>query len=101
MTWSRRAALVLLGIASAGAGGLPAQAAQSSMVDVGGHKLNVRLAGTAKPGVPTVVFESGLGTPVVAWTALQSEIAGVTKTIAYDRAGIGQSPAGPAPVCSG
>ena len=37
-----------------------AQAAPpATMVDVGGHKLNVQVAGSAKPGVPAVIFESG------------------------------------------
>ena len=30
--------------------------AQNAATDVGDHKLNVRVTGTAKPGVPTVVF---------------------------------------------
>ena len=38
---------------------LPAQAGLPKLVDVGGHKLNVQIAGTSKPGAPTVVFEAG------------------------------------------
>jgi pimeloyl-ACP methyl ester carboxylesterase len=49
------------------------------------------VAGTARPGVPTVVFESGLGSQVATWNGLQSDIAAVTRTIAYDRAGVGKS----------
>ena len=40
-------------------------AAPATMVDVGGHKLNVRAAGTARPGVPAVIFESGLGSTLI------------------------------------
>lgn len=69
-------------------------AAQDALVDVGGHKLNVRVMGTAAPGVPTVVFEGGLGSPVDAWGTVPSDLAGVTKVIAYERAGVGKSERG-------
>ena len=62
-----------------------------SLVEVGGRKVNVQAVGTAAPGVPTVVFESGFGSQVATWNALQSDIATVTRTIAYDRAGVGKS----------
>ena len=70
---------------------------QSSMVDMGGRKLHVRTAGTARSGVPTVVFESGLGTPAVFWAGVQSSVAESTRTIAYDRAGVGMSEPATAP----
>ena len=66
-------------------------------MDVGGHKLNVRVSGTAKPGVPTVVFESGLGSPIDTWFSVPSEIAATTRIVAYERAGIGASEPGPEP----
>ena len=72
-------------------------AAPKTLVDVGGHKLNVRVSGTAKPGVPTVVFESGLGSPIDAWFSVPSEIAAMTRVVAYERAGIGASEPGPEP----
>jgi pimeloyl-ACP methyl ester carboxylesterase len=73
---------------------LPAQA-PPSLVDVGGHRLHVQVAGTAKPGVPTVVFESGLGSALAAWYGIHLTIADSVRTIAYERAGIGASePAG-------
>jgi pimeloyl-ACP methyl ester carboxylesterase len=71
--------------------------ATKTLVDVGGHKLNVRVSGTAKPGMPTVVFESGLGSPIDAWFSVPSDIAATTRTIAYERAGIGASEPGPEP----
>lgn len=66
-------------------------AVQYSMVDVGGHKLHVQVAGTARPGTATVVFESGLGSPVGMWLRVQKTIAESTLTIAYDRSGINKS----------
>jgi pimeloyl-ACP methyl ester carboxylesterase len=74
---------------------LPAQTTpQTRMVDVGGRMMNVRIAGAPRPGVPTVVFESGLGSPLEVWSRVQSAIAESTKTVAYDRAGIGRSELG-------
>jgi pimeloyl-ACP methyl ester carboxylesterase len=68
-----------------------------TLVEVDGHKLNVRLAGTARPGVPAVVFESGLGSTIDTWGAVPSDIAGSTRTVAYERAGIGASEPGAEP----
>ena len=88
VAWSLTAATLLLCAQSS----LAAQAAvQTSMVDVGGHKLYVQLAGTARPGTATVVFVSGLGSPVEQWTRVQTAIAESTTTIAYDRSGINKS----------
>ena len=77
---------------------LSAQAApQSSMIDIGGHKLNVRVVGTRRAGVPIVVFENGLGGLLGAWNAVQSAAADSTMTIAYERSGIGASQPGSDP----
>ena len=84
-----RAALGLIAVARFA----NAQAMTTSLVDVGGRKVNVQVAGTPKPTVPTVVFESGLGSPVMFWKPLQSDIATLTRTVAYDRAGTGASEA--------
>jgi pimeloyl-ACP methyl ester carboxylesterase len=72
-------------------------AAPRTLVEVDGHKLNVRVSGTAKPGVPTVVFESGLGSPIDSWFSVPSDIAATTRTVAYERAGVGASEPGPEP----
>jgi pimeloyl-ACP methyl ester carboxylesterase len=64
------------------------------MVSVGAHKLYVQAAGTARAGTPTVVFESGLGSPVGMWLRVQTMIAESTKTVAYDRSGINKSELG-------
>ncbi len=91
LAWSLTAATLLCSARSS----MAAQAAvQSSMVDVGGHKLYVQLAGSARPGTATVVFESGLGSPVGLWTRVQTAIAESTKTVAYDRSGINKSELG-------
>ena len=67
MTMSARALLFsAFGLFAVG-GSVLAQttAAPKTLVDVGGHKLNVRVSGTANPGVPTVVFESGRPSAIV------------------------------------
>ena len=61
------------------------------MVDMGGHQLRVRTSGPVVEGRPAVVFESGLGTPLENWTGVQRDIAAVTATVSYDRAGLGGS----------
>jgi len=53
-------------------------------------KFNTLIKGT---GSPTIIFESGLGTPLNNWDRIQTSISANYKTIAYDRKGIGQSPA--------
>jgi pimeloyl-ACP methyl ester carboxylesterase len=91
----RNAAAALLALSCFHVSVLPAQATpQPRMVDVGDHRLNVRIAGAARPGVPIVVFESGLGSPVEVWSRVQAAIAESTMTVAYDRAGIGRSEPG-------
>jgi pimeloyl-ACP methyl ester carboxylesterase len=44
-------------------------------------------------GSPTVIFESGLGTPLNNWDRVQTSISDRYKTVSYDRKGIGESPA--------
>jgi pimeloyl-ACP methyl ester carboxylesterase len=76
---------------------LSAQAGPPTMVDVGGHKLNVRVAGTARSGAPTIIFESGLGSPLAAWNGVNLTVADSSRTIAYERAGVGASEPGKEP----
>lgn len=52
-------------------------------------KFNTLIKGT---GSPTIIFESGLGTPLNNWDSIQTRISDNYKTISYDRKGIGQSP---------
>ena len=60
-------------------------------VNVGGFRLNIDCSGTARPGTPAVILESGAGVPAVGWKLVQPEIAKFTKVCSYDRAGYGWS----------
>lgn len=52
---------------------------------------------TRGTGSPTVVFESGIAAGLGTWGLIQPSVAEVTRTISYDRAGLGHSdpPSGP------
>jgi pimeloyl-ACP methyl ester carboxylesterase len=65
-------------------------------VDSGGRLVHVRRIGQENPG-PTVVFQSGLSSPLETWGWVQPAVADNAPTLAYDRAGIGWSDAGPKP----
>ncbi len=58
------------------------------LVDIGGHRLHVRVAGE---GSPTVVLEAGLTATSAVWGWIEPALAEVTRVVAYDRAGIGWS----------
>jgi len=62
-------------------------------VDLGGFKLNIAEAGS---GTPVVVFVSGLGEDLSTWHGVQSPVAQFSRTVAYDRAGLGKSDTSPA-----
>ena len=66
----------------------------SQMVDAGGHRLHMVVAGG---GSPTVVLESGLGDTQEPWAKVKPEAAKFSKVVAYDRAGLGRSDSGPSP----
>jgi pimeloyl-ACP methyl ester carboxylesterase len=56
------------------------------LVDIGGRRIHLDCRGS---GSPTVIFESGWGTDgSLSWSAVHDEIANITRTCAYDRAGI-------------
>ena len=63
-------------------------------IDASGHNLNLLVGGEV---TPTVVFEAGFGAGLTSWSTVQSTIAKFARTVSYDRAGIGQSEAGPKP----
>ena len=67
---------------------------QTQDVDVGGHKLRLRVAGT---GTPTVVLDYGLGGSIEEWNDVFPEVARFARVVTYDRAGYGKSEAGPEP----
>ncbi len=59
---------------------------RGQMVDIGGRRMHIDCRGT---GAPTVILEAGLGTGgTIDWTLVHDKIASVTRTCAYDRAGI-------------
>jgi pimeloyl-ACP methyl ester carboxylesterase len=65
-----------------------AQSQQDRKIDIGECRLHIVESGT---GAPAVVFESGLGEDVATWADVQPKVASISRTVAYDRAGIGQS----------
>ena len=70
-------------------------AAADARVDIGGRRLHVNLEGG--PGGPTVLFEAGAFGIAADWAVLQPRAAVLRRTLAYDRAGLGRSDAGPEP----
>ena len=64
------------------------------LVDVGGYRLEARLKGA---GNPTVVFETGFTGGIALYWKLQDRIAEHTRTLVYERAGLGRSDPGPQP----
>jgi len=95
--------LVAGGLALAGAG-LLAQAAAGRrdrrrfpapgvLVDVGGHRLHLHVAGAAS-AAPTVVLEAGMASMSANWAWVRDDLARDTRVVTYDRAGLGWSDAG-------
>lgn len=68
------------------------------MVDIGGRRLRAVVAGPAQSTRPTVVLEHGAFGCAADWAEVQARLAtrGL-RSIAYDRAGLGYSDAGPTP----
>ncbi|MFD1707912.1 alpha/beta fold hydrolase [Siminovitchia sediminis] len=60
------------------------------LVDVGDYQLHMYATGK-QTDLPTILLESGSGTPssVSDWRYVQPELAKVTRVISYDRAGYG------------
>jgi pimeloyl-ACP methyl ester carboxylesterase len=63
-------------------------------VDVGGHKLWLKMAGS---GTPTVVLDYGLGGNIQTWDNVFPEVARFARVVAYDRTGYGKSEPAPEP----
>jgi pimeloyl-ACP methyl ester carboxylesterase len=68
--------------------------APGRLIDAGGCRLHVQTAGK---GSPPVIFDAALAGSSLSWTLVQPEIAKLTLTAAYDRAGMGWSGDSPAP----
>jgi pimeloyl-ACP methyl ester carboxylesterase len=58
------------------------------LIDIGGFHLHVDVRGR---GSPAVVFEAGIAATSLSWGLVQPEIAELTTTVTYDRAGLGWS----------
>lgn len=63
-------------------------------IPVDGRRVHLESAGH---GRPVVVLEAGLGGSVDSWSEVLPPIAGYTRVVAYDRAGLGGSSPGPTP----
>jgi pimeloyl-ACP methyl ester carboxylesterase len=66
-------------------------AAPGALIDVGGRRLHCRCAGT---GGPVVVFEAGIAASSLSWSLVQPDVARLTRTCSYDRAGLAWSDPG-------
>ena len=64
------------------------------LVDVGGYRLHIYCAGE---GMPSIIFDSGVGGFSLEWTRVQKVLARRTRVCTYDRAGYGWSDLGPLP----
>lgn len=64
------------------------------LVDIGDRRLSVRVRGS---GSPTVVFESGAGSPHYVWRPVEKLLPADVTTVAYERAGLGWSDPPPEP----
>lgn len=71
----------------------PAPVAGDRLIDVGGHRLNIRCSGS---GNPVVILEPGLGEPSSEMGRLIApQVAHTTRICIYDRAGHGRSDVAP------
>lgn len=75
--------------------------APGRLVDVGGYRLHIWCVGEPRPGVPPVLFDSGLGGDSFDWPDIVSEVVQFAQVCTYDRAGMGYSDPGPTPRTSG
>lgn len=66
--------------------------------DVGGHRLHLRCRGQ---GTPTLVLDAGSPDSSTSWEPVEDELAELTRTCLYDRAGLGESDPSPGPRTSG
>ncbi len=65
-------------------------------VDIGGRSIHVECRGTAPPGVPTILLESGLEGSMANWSGgVRPALETRTKVCAYSRAGLGGSDPAP------
>ena len=86
--------LGFLAIVSIGCLQALAQTNREQKVDVGGYLVFTAQAGS---GEPVVVFEAGLGEDMSTWIRVLPQVAQLSRTFAYDRAGLGKSDSSPNP----
>src|SRR5512132_1178763 len=61
-------------------------------VDIGGYRLAYQCVGTAAPGAPTVIAESGYDTGgTTEYAGVLESLGAITRVCTYDRAGTGNS----------
>ncbi|MBD3237034.1 MAG: alpha/beta fold hydrolase [Candidatus Eisenbacteria bacterium] len=68
--------------------------AGDAWIDVGTHRLHIHCEGE---GQPPIIVDVGVGSSGEQWAALRRELAEVSRICTYDRAGYGESEAGPFP----
>lgn len=61
------------------------------LYDVGGDLLHLFCMGVSKPGAPTILLESGVGSSSTEWIPIQRTLSKYTQVCAYDRVGYGWS----------
>jgi pimeloyl-ACP methyl ester carboxylesterase len=66
------------------------------LVDIGGRRIHMVVAGQDM-GQPTVILEAGMASFSSNFYWVQSELAGATRVVTYDRAGLGWSDPSPEP----
>jgi pimeloyl-ACP methyl ester carboxylesterase len=66
------------------------------LVDAGGRRLHLHVAGESR-GRPTVILDAGIASCSAHWAWVQAALAPFTRVCAYDRAGLGWSDPGPRP----
>ena len=74
----------------------PSDGTDERLIGVGNHNLYIRINGNAD-AKSTVVFESGAGGSSQDWAKVIAMLPSEIRTIAYDRAGMGNSEKGPLP----
>ena len=72
----------------------PGSGVPGKLVDVGGFRLHINCTGE---GVPTIIFDSGVGGFSLEWSGIQKALSPRTRVCSYDRAGYGWSDPGPLP----
>jgi pimeloyl-ACP methyl ester carboxylesterase len=58
------------------------------MIDVDGHLMHINCIGE---GSPTLILELGVGSASLSWYDIHKQLSEITRTCAYDRAGLGYS----------